>query len=114
ADLAPEQLSRLDAVVVGIRAFNVRTDLVAHLPGLFAYVEAGGTVGAQYNTLDSLPENWLAPFQLRLSRDPVTHEHAPVTILAPQHPVVTKPNTITAADFEGWVHGRRLYLPSAS
>ena len=112
ADLTPERLSRLDAVVIGIRAFNVRTDLVEHLPGLFAYVDAGGTVVVQYNTLDSLPESWLAPFQLRLSRDRVTDEHAPVTILAPEHPVLTTPNRITAADFEGWVQERGLYFPS--
>ncbi len=112
ADLTPDRLSRLDAVVIGIRAFNVRTDLVEHLPALFAYVEAGGTVVAQYNTLDGLPEGWLAPFQLRLSRDRVTDEHAPVTILAPDHPVLTTPNRITAADFEGWVQERGLYFPS--
>jgi hypothetical protein len=110
-DLTPERLRGLDAVVIGIRAFNVRTDLADHLPGLFAYVEAGGTVVAQYNTLDRLREGWLAPFHLRLSRDRVTDEHAPVTILAPEHPVLTTPNRITAADFEGWVQERGLYFP---
>ena len=111
ADLTPERLRGLDAVVIGIRAFNVRTDLAEHLPGLFAYVEAGGTVVAQYNTLDGLREGWLAPFQLHLSRDRVTDERAPVTILAPEHPVLTTPNRITAADFEGWVQERGLYFP---
>ena len=112
ADLTPDQLSRVDTVVIGIRAFNVRTDLTERLPALFAYVEAGGTVIAQYNTLDHLHEDWLAPFQLRLSRDRVTDEHAPVTILAPDHPVLTTPNRITAADFEGWVQERGLYFPA--
>jgi hypothetical protein len=42
----------------------------------------------------------------------VTDEHAPVTILAPEHPVLTTPNRITAADFEGWVQERGLYFPS--
>jgi hypothetical protein len=110
-DLTPERLRGLDTVVIGIRAFNVRTDLAERLPALFAYVEAGGTVVAQYNTLDGLREDWLAPFHLRLSRDRVTDEHAPVTILAPQHPVLTTPNQITAADFEGWVQERGLYFP---
>ena len=49
ADLTPENLHGFDAVVIGVRAFNVRTNLAAHLPGLFAYVEAGGTVVEQYN-----------------------------------------------------------------
>jgi hypothetical protein len=112
ADLTPERLHRLDAVVIGIRAFNVRTDLAERLPGLFAYVEAGGTVVAQYNTLDGLREGWLAPFQLQLSRDRVTDEHAPVTILAPEHPALTVPNRISAADFEGWVQERGIYFPN--
>jgi len=112
ADLTPERLSRLDTVVIGIRAFNVRTDLAERRQALFAWVEAGGTVVAQYNTLDGLHEGWLAPFQLRLSRDRVSDEHAPVTILAPEHPVLTTPNRITAADFEGWVQERGLYFPA--
>src|SRR5213078_627853 len=112
ADLTADRLRGLDAVVIGVRAFNVRTDLAERLPTLFAYVEAGGTVVAQYNTLDRLPESWLPPFVLHLSRDRVTDEHAPVTILAPGHPVLTTPNAITAADFEGWVQERGLYFPA--
>jgi len=112
ADLTPERLRGLDAVVIGVRAFNVRTDLAERLATLFAYVEAGGTVVVQYNTLDRLPERWLAPFVLHLSRDRVTDEHAPVTILAPGHPVLTTPNAITPADFDGWVQERGLYFAS--
>jgi len=97
--------------VIGVRAFNVRTDLAERLATLLAYVEAGGTVVAQYNTLDRLSETWLAPFVLHLSRDRVTDEHAPVTILAPGHPVLTTPNQITPADFDGWVQERGLYFP---
>jgi hypothetical protein len=111
ADLTAERLRGLDAVVIGVRAFNVRTDLAERRAALFAYVEAGGTVVVQYNTLDRLPENWLAPFVLHLSRDRVTDEHAPVTILAPGHPVLTAPNQITPADFDGWVQERGLYFP---
>jgi LmbE family N-acetylglucosaminyl deacetylase len=112
ADLTPERLRGLDAVILGIRAFNVRKDLAERLPALFAYVETGGTVVAQYNTLDGLREDCFAPFTLRLSRDRVTDEHAPVTILAPEHPVLTTPNRITAADFDGWVQERGLYFPA--
>jgi len=111
ADLTAERLRGLDAVVIGVRAFNVRTDLAERLATLLAYVEAGGTVVAQYNTLDRLSETWLAPFVLHLSRDRVTDEHAPVTILAPGHPVLTTPNQITPADFDGWVQERGLYFP---
>jgi hypothetical protein len=48
ADLAVDGLRGLDAVVVGVRAFNVRDDLASHMPELFDFVKAGGTVVAQY------------------------------------------------------------------
>ena len=76
ADLTPERLHGLDAVVIGVRAFNVRTNLAAHLPGLFAYVEAGGTVVAQYNRPENSRTLKLAPYDLRLSGDRVTDENA--------------------------------------
>ena len=44
ADLTAEGLRGLDAVVIGVRAFNVRNDLAAHLPALFEFVKAGGNV----------------------------------------------------------------------
>ena len=111
ADLTPEKLRPLDAVVIGIRAFNSRTDLTERLPALFAYVEAGGNVIAQYNHFDGLGPNWLAPFQLRISRERVTDENAPVTFLVADHPALTTPNRIARADFDGWVQERGLYFP---
>ena len=111
ADLVADKLRPLDAVVIGVRAFNVRKDLAGHLPALFEYVAAGGTLVAQYNILDGLGADWLAPFRLRISRERVTDEQAPVTLLAPEHPVLTRPNRITQADFQGWVQERGLYFP---
>ena len=112
ADLTPERLHGLDAVVIGVRAFNVRHDLATNLPGLFAYVEAGGTVVAQYNRPENSRTLKLAPYDLRLSGDRVTDETAPVTFLAPEHPVLNTPNKITNADFAGWVQERGIYFPN--
>jgi LmbE family N-acetylglucosaminyl deacetylase len=112
ADLTPEKLAGLDAVVIGVRAYNVRDDLAAHLPALFAYVEGGGTVVAQYNRPNGLKTNRLAPYDLRLSDARVTDENAPVTFLAPDHPALTTPNRIVASDMEGWVQERGIYFPT--
>ena len=112
ADLIAEKLREFDAVVVGIRAFNVRTDLVPRLPALFAYVEAGGNVIMQYNNQNGLQNTKLAPYDLRLSSDRVTDETAVVTFLAPDHLVLNTPNKITSADFEGWVQERGIYFPN--
>jgi LmbE family N-acetylglucosaminyl deacetylase len=111
-NLTPDQLGGLDAIVIGVRAFNVRSDIASQLPVLFAYVENGGTIIAQYNRPDGLKTNTLAPFALRLSGDRVTDENAAVTFLAPDHPVLNKPNKITSADFDGWVQERGIYFPN--
>jgi LmbE family N-acetylglucosaminyl deacetylase len=116
ADLTAERLRNFDAVVMGIRAFNTRTDLVPGLPALFAYVEAGGTVVEQYNTPNGLQTQTLAPYLLKLSRDlphfRVTDENSPVTFLAPDDAALTVPNRIVPADFDGWVQERGLNFSS--
>ncbi|HEY5079903.1 MAG TPA: PIG-L family deacetylase [Opitutaceae bacterium] len=116
ADLTVENLGKYDAVVIGVRAFNTRKELPAHLPGLFAYVDGGGTVVEQYNTPGGLQTPQLAPYELKLNRDlphyRVTNEKAEVTLLDPASPVFTTPNKIVPADFEGWVQERGLDFAS--
>ena len=112
-DLTTAKLAGLDAVVIGVRAFNTRADLVPHLSTLFAYVEQGGVVVEQYNRPGrDLKTEQLAPYPLRLSNDRVTDENAAVTFLAPDHPALTTPNKITAADFTDWVQERGVYFPN--
>ncbi len=115
-DLSPEGLKGLDAVVIGVRAFNTRTDLPSHLRGLFDYAESGGTVVEQYNTPGGLQTDQLAPFALKLNRDlpryRVTDEKGAVTLLLPAHPALNEPNRIVEADFGGWVQERGLDFAS--
>ncbi|HUR58132.1 MAG TPA: PIG-L family deacetylase [Opitutaceae bacterium] len=116
ADLSPEKLGGLDAVVIGVRAFNERRDLADNLPGLFAWVEAGGTVIAQYNRPSGNLRGPLAPYALSIAGSApalrVTDETAPVTFVAPDHPALNTPNKILTSDFEGWVQERGAYFPS--
>jgi LmbE family N-acetylglucosaminyl deacetylase len=113
AELTAGRLKDFDAVVIGIRAFNVRTDLVAQLPALFGFVEAGGNVIVQYNRPGGdLKTEDLAPYSLKLSQERVTDEDAPVTLLATNHPALNTPNKISDADFKGWVQERGVYFPS--
>lgn len=112
ADLTAERLRDFDAIVIGVRAYNTRTDLVPRLPALFAYVEGGGTVIALYNRPNGLQSVALAPYPLRLSELRVTDENAAMTLLAPDHPALTGPNRISPEDFSGWVQERGSYFPS--
>ena len=113
SDLTAESLKRFDAVVVGVRAYNVRSDLEPHMQALFDYAEGGGNVIVQYNRPNGLKITKLAPCDLRLSEARVTDEHAAVTFLAPDHPALNTPNKITAADFDGWVQERGIYFPNS-
>ncbi len=117
ADLTPEKLRGLDAVVIGVRAFNERNDLAANLPGLFAYVENGGTVVAQYNRPNGLKTPQLGPYQISLAggapQQRVTDENSPVTFLAPDSAALTTPNHLALDDFNGWVQERGAYFPSS-
>ena len=104
-------LSRFDAVVLGVRAYNVHPERAsAWYPELLAYAKQGGVVILQYNTTPGPTPNEL-PYALRISHDRVTDETAEVRILAPDHPVLNFPNKITAQDFAGWVQERGLYFP---
>ena len=112
-DLTTNRLKDLDAVVIGVRAFNVRTDLDSHMPALVAFVAAGGNLIEQYNrpSNDFKPDEF-APYSLRLSNDRVTDETASVTFLTPEHPVLNTPNKINNADFDGWIQERGIYFPN--
>jgi LmbE family N-acetylglucosaminyl deacetylase len=111
-DLTTNRLKNFDAVVIGVRAFNVRTDLAAKMPALFTFVESGGTVIEQYNRPNDLKAAKLVPYDLHLSGDRVTDENAAITFLMPEHPVLNTPNKITQADFDGWVQERGIYFPN--
>lgn len=113
SDLTPEKLASLDAVVLGIRAYNVLDDLKFKNELLVNYVQEGGTLIVQYNTTGRGNQDFsaMAPYPIRLSRDRVSEEDAQVSILEPTHPVLNFPNTIGTADFEGWVQERGLYFP---
>jgi hypothetical protein len=106
-ELAGGDLSRFDALVVGTRAYAVRTDLLANNRRLLDYARAGGHLVVLYQTPEYRPEEQ-APFPASLpqSAEEVSEEDAVVTVLAPDHPVFAGPNRIVPADFEGWIEQR--------
>ena len=110
--ISAENLINFDAVVVGIRAYNILDELKFKQKFLLDYVKEGGNLVVQYNTNRRLKTDNIAPYDLQLSRDRVTDENAEVKILEPNHPILNFPNKITNQDFEGWVQERGLYFPN--
>ena len=116
--LATEDLSKYQTIVLGIRAYDTQKDVIANNRRLLDYVQAGGRLVVQYNTLGSfgVPIDFnsgkYTPYPATLSRARVSVEEAPVKILEPSNPIFHSPNEITQKDFEGWVQERGLYFMS--
>ena len=111
-NINPETLNRFDAIVVGIRAYNIVEALKFKQKQLFDFVEQGGNLIVQYNTNGGLITDQLSPYSLDLSRDRVTDEDSEVIFLNPSNDLLNYPNKITKKDFEGWVQERGLYFPN--
>jgi len=110
-DLVSGDLQQYSAIVIDIRAYLVRPDLVKNNARLLDYVKKGGLLIVMYQkTEDWRPE--YAPYPFSISRNRITYENAPVTVLSPEHPIFNAPNKITPAAWEGWVQERSLYMPS--
>ena len=108
--ISASSLKEFDAVILGIRAYNIIEQLKYRQKELHDYVYSGGNLIVQYNTNRGLVIDPIAPFHLQLSRERVTEEDAEVRFLAPEHPVLNTPNKITSADFDNWVQERGLYF----
>ncbi|MDP9076666.1 MAG: PIG-L family deacetylase [Bacteroidota bacterium] len=103
-------LSGYDAIVTGVRAYNVNDRLAIEQPKLLEYVKNGGNLVVQYNNNNGLVTKQIGPYPFRPVNQRVTDENAKVTIFDKQNPIVNYPNTITQDDFSGWVQERGLYF----
>ncbi|MES2286518.1 MAG: PIG-L family deacetylase [Bacteroidota bacterium] len=110
--LSNEDLSKYNAIVTGVRAYNTNDRLQAHHDKLMEYVHNGGNLVVQYNTNSKVGPllTKIGPYPFTISRDRVTDESAEVRIINPAHSVLNYPNKISAADFEGWKQERGIYF----
>jgi LmbE family N-acetylglucosaminyl deacetylase len=99
-------LAKYDAIVLGTRAYAVRTDLKSGNARLLDYVRNGGVLVVQYNLQNFDHNNGPFPFTLGSNPQKVVDENAPVRLLDPASPVFAWPNKITEADFQDWVEER--------
>ncbi len=110
--ISSSMLENYQVVMLGVRAFNTIDALAYKNKILFEWVKTGGTMIVQYNVNRGLVTEEIAPFPLTLSRDRVTEEMTPVTVLLPDHVAFNFPNKIGSSDFNGWVQERGLYYPN--
>jgi LmbE family N-acetylglucosaminyl deacetylase len=108
-ELAWGNLSRFDAIVTGVRAYERRADLRSNNRRLLEYVFNGGTAIVQYNKFE-FNEAQYGPYPAKVSSDRVTDEFAPPQILDAHNPVFTTPNEINETAWKNWVQERGLYF----
>ncbi len=111
-DLSGRDLSHYDCIIAGVRAYEVRPDLIANNSRLLDYVKNGGLFIVQYHRQESWNKAQYAPYPAKIKSEDhrVTDEMAPVKILDASHPVFQYPNKISEKDFDGWVQERGLYF----
>ena len=114
-DINFNTLKNYDALVFGVRAFNIDRSLTQLKSEVMRYIEYGGNVIVQYNTSsrwNNLDLNDFLPHKLQISRNRVSEEDALVSIINPKHPALNTPNSVSKSDFDGWVQERGLYFPN--
>lgn len=107
--LLKSDLASYDAIILGVRIFNVNKDITQIQHKLFDYVNAGGTVLEQYNVNNGLVSKNFGPYAFSLGRSRVTDELATVHF-DEKDPIFNYPNKITKVDFDNWVQERGLYF----
>ncbi|HXC05809.1 MAG TPA: PIG-L family deacetylase [Bacteroidia bacterium] len=110
--LKNDNLSKYQAILTGVRAYNTSERLPLYYAKLMQYVQNGGNLIVQYNTNSRIGPVLakIGPYPFTITRDRVTDEKAEITILQPQHAAFNIPNKIGASDFEGWVQERGIYF----
>jgi hypothetical protein len=119
-------LSKYTAIVVGVRAYELRPELAGANQRLLDYVSKGGTLVVQYQREFAWDKFKYAPYLALISppQPPakegaaptprplprITDENSPVRFLKPNDPLLNRPNKITQDDFKGWVQERGLYF----
>ncbi len=114
AALAFSDLSRFDAIAIGIRAYELRSDLARANQRVLDYATAGGTLVVQYQRSGDWQRLKPAPFPATVGAPTVriTDKNSPVRFALPEHPLLNFPNRIGPDDFSGWVQERGLYFLS--
>ncbi|MBI5093180.1 MAG: PIG-L family deacetylase [Candidatus Hydrogenedentes bacterium] len=111
-DFTPERLAAFTVIIIDIRAYRMRPDLVSNNETVLDFVKRGGALLVMYQKTFDWKETY-APYPIHVSTNRVTREDAPVQLLAPDNPLFTSPNAITESDWSGWIQERGLYFPDS-
>nr|WP_294900787.1 PIG-L family deacetylase [uncultured Pedobacter sp.] len=111
-DLSNGDISKYDAIIAGVRTYNVNERMKFVQAKLMDYVANGGVYLVQYNVNRPLLVDEIGPYPFTITRDRVTEENAKVNFVNPESKTLNYPNKITASDFENWIQERGIYFVS--
>lgn len=111
--LASGNLEKFTTIVLDIRAYLYRSDLVKYNGRILDYVKNGGNVVCFYERPPEWNRRNFSPFPIEVTAQRVTEEDQPVTILDPTNRLFHFPNEIVPSDWNGWIQERSIYLPDA-
>ena len=112
-DIELSKLKTFDAIVVGIRAYNMYDFLTAQNEVLNEYIAQGGNLIVQYlkSNQVGIRKVKVGPYAFTVnSGKRVTQENVPVDFVLPTHSVLNFPNKIEKSDFDNWVQERSTYM----
>jgi LmbE family N-acetylglucosaminyl deacetylase len=112
ADITDENLKQFDAIITGIRAYNLYEYLSDKNDVLMRYVKNGGNMIVQYMKSNQVGNKniTVGPYPFKISSGSrITEEDAKVNFLLPDNPALNYPNKIIQKDFDGWVQERSTY-----
>jgi LmbE family N-acetylglucosaminyl deacetylase len=111
-DITDDNLKKFDAIITGIRAYNLHEYLSDKNDVFMRYVKNGGNMIVQYMKSNQVGDKniTVGPYPFKISSGSrITEEDAKVNFLLPASPALNYPNKITEKDFEGWVQERSTY-----
>jgi hypothetical protein len=105
-DISSGDLQKYDVILVGVRAYTARPELVTNNNRLLEYAHNGGVVIVQYQSVQYDHNFGPYPYTLPNDAERVVDERSPIVFADPKNPLLTWPNTINQSDFAGWVEER--------
>ncbi|MGN6296033.1 MAG: PIG-L family deacetylase [Ginsengibacter sp.] len=110
-DITANNLKQYDAIVTGVRAYNIFQWLNDAYNTLMNYVKDGGVLLVQYNTNNNIGpiKAKIGPYPFNITRTRVTDENADVKFIDRDNSLLNYPNKITEKDFDNWIQERSTY-----
>ena len=110
-DIGSADLQKYDVILLGVRAYTARPELATNNARLLEYVQNGGVVVVQYQSVQYDHNFGPYPYSLPNDAERVVDEHSPVTFIDPEESRAHLAQPDHAGGFHGLGGRTRAQLP---